>query len=192
MTSKIRTVPYRRKGAGKTDYRRRLKLLKSRTPRLVIRVSLKHIAAQAVSFSPEGDRVLASAHTRELAAHGWTYGNTNQPAAYLLGLLMGAKAKKAKITTLIPDLGLGKPVKRSVLYTVVKGVKDAGVHVPVADEVLPDEKRVNGEHISEYSKKIKAERSRYEKQFSGYIKKGLNPEDMPKRCQEIKAKLLKQ
>lgn len=191
-TAKIRTVPYRRKGAGKTDYRKRLKLLKGRTPRLVVRVSLKNITAQAVSFSPEGDRVLVSAHSHELAKRGWPYSCTNQPAAYLLGLLMGVKAKKAKVTTLIPDLGLAKPVEKSVKYTVVKGVKDAGVHVPIADEVLPDMKRVAGEHISEYSKKLKADRQRYEKQFSAYLKKGLNPEDVPKRFDEVKAKITKE
>ena len=189
---KIRSVPYRRKGEGKTDYRKRLRLLISRAPRLVVRTSGKNTTAQVVVFEPKGDRVLASASSRELVKHGWQYARNNQPAAYLVGLLVGIKAKKAGIKSAIADVGSAKPVKKSLIYTIIKGTKEAGIHIPVADEVLPDQKRVSGEHISEYSKKIKANRAAYEKQFSGYLARGLNPEDIPKRFEELKTKIMKE
>lgn len=190
--TKTRTRPYRRKGAGKTDYRKRLRLLKSRMPRLVVRKSLKNIYAQVITFDPQGDRVVVAATPHDLISRGWLYERNNAPAAYLIGLIAGKKAHAAKIKTVIADLGLRKPVKKSILYTVVKGVKDAGVHVPVNDDVLPDQKRVVGEHIREYSAKARSNPAAYQKQFSSYLKKGLNPEDIPKKCEELKAKILKE
>ncbi len=187
--TKRATIPYRRKGEGKTNYRKRLKLLKSHTPRLVVRKSLTSIYAQVVAFGPDGDRVLVTATPRDLVKEGWQYSTKNMPAAHLIGLMTGKKARKANITSVIADLGLQKPVKKSVLYTVIKGVKDAGVHLPVSDEVLPDEKRIKGEHIIEYWKKVGGSTA-YQKQFSAYLRKGLKPEEMTKKYEEIKARLL--
>ena len=62
-----RTI-YKRKKNGKTDYKKRLKLLKSRKPRLVIRKSLTQITAQVIQYQDEGDKVLVSAHSSELKA----------------------------------------------------------------------------------------------------------------------------
>ncbi|MEM3513967.1 MAG: hypothetical protein QW495_01365 [Candidatus Hadarchaeum sp.] len=59
-------VEFRRKREGRTDYRYRLKLLRSRKLRLVVRVSLRHISAQIMKFSPTGDLVLVSAHSKQL------------------------------------------------------------------------------------------------------------------------------
>lgn len=192
QNTKTRTRPYRRKGEGKTDYRKRLRLLTSRTPRLVVRKSLKNIYAQIITFDPQGDRVVVAATPHDLTTRGWPYEKNSMPAAYLVGLIVGKKAHAAKIKTVIADLGLRKPVKRSTLYTVIKGVKDAGVHVPVSDDILPDQKRVAGEHIREYSIKARLNQAAYQKQFSSYLKKGLNPEDIPKKCEELKAKILKE
>ena len=53
-------VPFRRRREGKTDYRKRLKLLLSRKPRLVVRKSLNNIIAQIVEYDEKGDRVVVS------------------------------------------------------------------------------------------------------------------------------------
>ena len=45
---KTYTVPFRRKREGKTNYKKRLGLLKSKSLRLVVRKSNKHILVQLV------------------------------------------------------------------------------------------------------------------------------------------------
>ena len=50
-------VPFRRKREGKTDYRRRLKLLLSGKPRLVVRKTSNHAIAQLVEYTLQGDKV---------------------------------------------------------------------------------------------------------------------------------------
>src|SRR3989344_2220378 len=106
MGKRPKIVAYRRKREGKTDYRLRLKLAMSGKPRLVIRRTNKHIITQVVQFQQDGDRILVTATTAELKKHGWNSHGRNMPAAYLVGLLCGTKAKKAKITEAIADLGL--------------------------------------------------------------------------------------
>ena len=59
-------VPFRRRREGKTNYHKRLALLKSGKPRLVVRKTLNHHVAQIVLYDPKGDRTIVSAHTREL------------------------------------------------------------------------------------------------------------------------------
>src|SRR3989344_5153073 len=108
-------VKYRRKTSGKTDYRKRLKLLLGGKPRLVVRKSLKNITAQIAAYSKEGDKILASAHSRELNEFGWNSPKGNTPSAYLVGLLLGKKAKKTNIKEMILDLGMNKSVKGSRL-----------------------------------------------------------------------------
>ena len=63
-------VPHKRRREGKTDYRKRLKLLKSKKPRLVVRKSLKHVRAQIIKYSPKGDETLVSATSEELKKFG--------------------------------------------------------------------------------------------------------------------------
>jgi large subunit ribosomal protein L18 len=53
-----RTVPYRRKREGKTNYKKRLEYLKSKSTRLVIRKTNKHVIMQLVQYHPDGDHVL--------------------------------------------------------------------------------------------------------------------------------------
>ena len=48
---KTHRIKFRRKREGKTDYRKRLKLLLGGKPRLVVRKSLKNITAQIAVYS---------------------------------------------------------------------------------------------------------------------------------------------
>ena len=66
-------VPFRRRREFKTNYRYRLKLLKSKLPRAVVRKSLKHTIVQFIKFDSEGDQVLATASSIELKKLGWRY-----------------------------------------------------------------------------------------------------------------------
>ena len=57
---------FKRKTLGITDYKKRLRLLASNKPRLVVRRSLRHSIAQIIEYNEKGDKVLVSATTREL------------------------------------------------------------------------------------------------------------------------------
>ncbi len=144
-------VPYRRKREGKTNYHKRLSLLKSGKMRLVIRKSLKNTKAQIVEYVPQGDRVVASAFTAELKKLGWNHATGNIPAAYLIGVLLAARAKEKDIKEAIVDLGLQQNT-RGRLMAVVKGCKDAGLAVPVEEAALPADERVMGKHVASYEK----------------------------------------
>ena len=58
--------PFRRRAEGKTNYHKRLKLLKSRKLRLVIRASNNHVRVQVVESKLGGDKVLVSSFSKEL------------------------------------------------------------------------------------------------------------------------------
>jgi putative ABC transport system ATP-binding protein len=85
---------------------------------------------------------------KELKKIGWTFACDNLPAAYLTGLLIGKRSLDKKITDAVLDSGLHTSVKGSRVYAVVKGAKDAGLNVPVNEEILPSEERIKGEHIA--------------------------------------------
>lgn len=184
------TVAYRRKREGKTNYKKRLGLLKSRKPRLVVRASLKNITAQIVTYDEAGDKVLVSAHSRELVKQGFKAGRGNLCAAYLVGLIIAKKAKSQKIELAVLDLGLNAPVPGSRIFAVVRGARDGGFDVPCNEEVLPSEERVNGEHVAAFAQALKSDKAKFERQFSGYLKAGVNPEELPKLIADMKNKLM--
>jgi len=152
MSTKTR-IQYHRKLLGKTNYKKRLTFLLSKKERLVIRKTNKYLIVQVVKYESNGDKVLASVNSRELTKLGWKGSCKNISASYLTGFLLGKKALAAKIKEAIVDLGLQTPAKGSRLYGVLKGVIDAGLNVPVSEEVFPDENRIKGVHISEKTSK---------------------------------------
>jgi large subunit ribosomal protein L18 len=148
-------MPFKRRRLGKTDYKKRLKLLLSKKPRLVVRKSLKYVQAQIVEFSKEGDKTLVSANSKELKKFGWKFSCDNLPAAYLTGLLIGKKALEKGIKEAILDTGLHASTKENRIYAVVKGALNTGLKVPVDESVLPTEDRIKGLHIANYLEKFK-------------------------------------
>ncbi|HZX45324.1 MAG TPA: 50S ribosomal protein L18 [Candidatus Nanoarchaeia archaeon] len=151
------SIVFKRKRLGKTDYRKRLKLLISSKPRLVVRKSLKHITAQVVEYSSSGDKIITSASSFELKKYGYNGSKGNLPAAYLVGYLAGKKSKEKKVTEIILDSGLYKSVKGSRIYSLLKGCIDAGLSIPCSEEILPSEDRINGKHIKNFDQKNFAE-----------------------------------
>ena len=190
MSSQI--MPHRRRREQRTDYRQRLRLLKSRKPRLVVRASVNSITCQIVSHDSKGDRTLVSASSLELKKHGWKGHTGNIPAAYLTGFLCGQKAKKHKIKEAVLDMGLHISVKGSRIYASLKGAIDSGLDIPHSAEILPPEDRIKGAHISNYANLLKKEKPQeYEKRFSAYLKGALAPEDLARHFDEVKSKLAK-
>lgn len=176
-------VPPKRRREGKTNYRKRLKLLLSRKPRLVVRITNRRVIAQVVEYDPKGDRVLIGVDSSMLAKYGWKGDLNNTPAAYLTGLLVGKKAVERGIKEAILDIGLRTPTKGSRVFAVLKGALDAGLSVPHSKEILPDDSRIRGEHVASY----------YEMRpelFGDYERRGLKPTDLPTHVDEIKAKIL--
>ncbi|KAK4426436.1 putative phosphoinositide phosphatase SAC9 [Sesamum alatum] len=94
-------VKFKRRRAGKTDYRARIRLInqdknKYNTPkyRYVVRFTNKDIVAQVVSATIAGDMVLAAAYAHELPRYGLEVGLTNYAAAYCTGLLLARRVLK--------------------------------------------------------------------------------------------------
>ncbi len=142
-------VPFRRRREGKTDYRRRQRLLRSATPRAVVRKTLNQTLVQIVEADAGGDRVLASARSLDLNEHGWAVGTGNVPAAYLTGYLAGKRAVAKGVKGAVLDIGLQEPTKGGRVFAALQGLLDAGVDVPHSKDILPAKARIRGEHIGE-------------------------------------------
>jgi len=146
------SVKYRRKREQKTNYKKRLNLLKSHSIRLVVRPTNKNILAQLVEYEADGDKILSHAKSTELAKLGWKYSKSNTPSAYLVGLLCGIRAKEKGVEAAILDSGLHPHIKGSKIYACVKGLLDAGIAIPIDEEVIPGEDRITGKTIASYVK----------------------------------------
>ena len=142
-------VPFRRRREGRTDYRRRLRLLRSGLPRAVIRKSLNQTQVQIVTYEGQGDKIVASAVSVELRDLGWSAGTGNVPAAYLTGLLAGRRAASKGVSQAVLDLGLQDPVYGGRLFAAASGLLDAGVALPHGEGVLPKGDRIQGKHLGE-------------------------------------------
>ncbi|MEM5875096.1 MAG: 50S ribosomal protein L18 [Candidatus Aenigmatarchaeota archaeon] len=142
-------IHFRRRREGKTNYRKRLKLLLSKKPRLVFRRTLKYIIGQIISFDKKGDRTLVGLTSKVLKKFGWKYACDNTPAAYLTGYLLAKKAIKNGINEAVFDLGLYSSTKGNRAYAFLKGAIDAGLIVPHDPSIFPDENRIKGMHINE-------------------------------------------
>lgn len=186
-------VQFRRKREGGTDYRHRLKLLRSGKPRLVTRISLKHVIAQVMQATTTGDTTLVSAHSKNLEEFGWKCYTSNIPAAYLVGLLCGYRAVNADVKECILDIGRHEPVPRAKVFAVLKGALDAGLHVPHDEGILPNEDRINGTHISQHAIKLKEKDPKaYNARFSRYLARGLPPEQMSEHFNAVKQAIITQ
>lgn len=179
-------VPLRRRREGKTDYRKRLKLLLSGKPRLVVRLTNRRVICQVMGFDPKGDVTLASADSLELQRMGWK-GGANTSAAYLVGYLCAKKALKAGIREAVLDIGLHTPTKGSRVFAALKGAVDAGLSIPHSPEVLPSEERIQGKHVEEYAQTLPLEQMK--KKFSEILRRGLDPREYSKHFEEFKTKL---
>jgi large subunit ribosomal protein L18 len=180
---KLSRIAYRRKREGKTDYKRRLKLLKSRKLRLVVRKTNKHIIAQLIRYTPDGDRVLVGLSSASLKKLGWDLSTKSIPASYLTGLLLGKNALEKKFQEAILDLGLITPIKGSKIFAVVKGAQEAGLKISVAKETFPIKDRIQGKHIASYY-------GSNPNRFPRYQKQNLKSENIESKIILVKNKIL--
>ncbi len=150
---KIIAVQFARKRNSRTDYRKRLKLLQSGKPRLVVRRTSSQLLAQIVEFSETGDRTKILVTGSQLKKLGWNFSPKNLSGSYLTGMLLGKKALEAGIKEAVVDAGVNKPEPRGRFYALVKGARDAGLKIAVSDEVLPADERTSGSHLSAEAQK---------------------------------------
>lgn len=179
-------VRIKRRRENKTNYKKRLNLLKSESVRLVIRRSLNSVLVQFIQYQPNGDKTIVSTHSNELKKFQWKSHLGNLPSAYLTGLLAGKKALGKNIEKAILDVGINKKIKKSNIYSALKGVVDSGVKIPHKEDILPLKEQVQGKSIEDYAKILLKDQEKYKKQFSDYIKKGFKPEEFVKNFENTK------
>ncbi|MGB9635440.1 MAG: 50S ribosomal protein L18 [Candidatus Micrarchaeia archaeon] len=182
-------VPFRRRREGRTNYSKRLALVKF-GERMVVRKSDRYITVQFVSFSNKGDIVVSAASSREFLNHKVPALN-NLPIAYLTGYLAAKRAISKGIKKATLDTGLRTPHSRSFAMAALKGALDAGLEIPHNEEELSkDNGRFMGSHIAEYAKMLKEkDENRYKKIFSAYLSAGLDPCAIPDIINKLKSKL---
>lgn len=153
----------RRLREQKTNYKRRSAMLMGRRDFITVKISNENTQVQIHKPEINGDKVIASAHSRFLIKQGWNGSRKNIPAAYLTGYLAGKKA-------------IGKGAKNAILYSgtrkytqrmaaALKGLVDAGLDVPADSETFPPEARIKGEHLS-----VKNDINQFKSTIDGEIK----------------------
>jgi len=146
----MKTIRRRRK-ENKTDYAKRIKLLKSNSPRIIFRKSNRYIIAQYVISSRAQDKVITGTTSKVLLKYGWPLDMKGSlksiPASYLTGLYFGKSIIEKKLTTPIIDLGMIRNVKKSRAFAFIKGLVDSGVGIKHKEESFPDEERIKGKNL---------------------------------------------
>ncbi len=146
----MKTLKKRRR-QNKTDYLKRMKLLKSNSPRIVFRKTNKYIIAQYVTSKEAQDKIEIGINSKNLMNYGWpekAKGNLKSlPASYLTGYLIGKKILKQKLEKPILDIGMIRALHKNKAYAFLKGLIDSGIEINSQEKVFPDESRIKGEHI---------------------------------------------
>lgn len=181
-------LKFRRRRQQKTNYKKRLALLKAGLPRLVVRRTLNNIIVQLIDYHPESDSVIVGLNSQSLKKFGWDYHTGNIPSAYLAGLLLGRLALKKNVKEAVLDIGLQTPVHGSAPFAALKGFVDAGIHISHDKQVLPSDERISGKHIVDYASKLNEEELK--KRFSSYFSKGLDPKKMNESFNDVKKKIM--
>jgi large subunit ribosomal protein L18 len=175
-------VPFRRRREKATDYRKRLALVKSGKPRMVVRRSNRHVLVQLVEFAPSGDRVAVTVSSRGLKKFKWAP-RRNLPTAYLAGFYAGVLAKKAGMEEFVLDIGLVSPIVGGLPFAAQKGAVDAGLRSPHGEGIV-DAERVKGAHIEALAKSLSD--AEYKKRFASYLKEGFDPRNFTKLFESAK------
>lgn len=116
---------FKRRKQKKTNYKKRLALLKTRKPRLVVRKSLNHIRGQVIKFDKKGDKTIVSATSQELKKYNWKKHCGNSESAYLTGLLLAKKNKGKRTGKCVVDIGLQNIGNR--ILSFLKGAEEGGL-----------------------------------------------------------------
>ncbi|MEK6878742.1 MAG: 50S ribosomal protein L18 [Nanoarchaeota archaeon] len=149
----------KRRREGKTNYSKRLKILRGERPRIVVRKTNKYIVAQYVKSFESKDSVEIGLTSKKLLKYGWPKelgGSLKSiPATYLTGLLLGKMIlEKDKNSSPIIDFGIQTAVHKSRIYSFIKGIVDSGLEIKYKKETLPESERVEGRHMKKDIEKV--------------------------------------
>ncbi len=146
----MRTQKRRRK-ENKTDYLKRLKLLKGDKPRIVFRRTNRFIISEYITSHEAQDKIVFGFDSRRLNEYGWpknAQGSLKSTtAAYLTGYLMGKSVIKQKLENPIVDTGMNRTIHKNKIYGFIKGLIDSGIKMECKKEFFPEENRIKGEHL---------------------------------------------
>lgn len=146
----MKTLKKRRR-ENKTDYLKRIKLLKGKSPRVTFRKTNKYVIAQYITSKQAQDKIEIGMNSKKLIKYGWPKGAEGSlksiPASYLTGLLMGKEIIKSKKETPILDFGMIRPLHKTRIYGFLKGLVDSGLKIKFKPDVIPEENRIKGGHM---------------------------------------------
>jgi len=144
-------VAKRRRREHKTDYGKRIRLLKSGKPRIVFRRTNKYVIAQYVISEEAKDKIIFGVNSKNLLKYGWPENAKGSlksiTASYLIGYLIGKQIKDKKLKQPIIDFGMIRTLHKTKVYGFLKGIIDAGIEIKCKEEAFPDEQRIKGEHM---------------------------------------------
>lgn len=157
---KMKKTQRRRRTEKKTNYNRRLKLLKSDLPRLVFRKTNSYVIAQYIVSDDAQDSINFGITSKALLKYGWPEefkGSLKSiPASYLVGYLMAKKINSKKLENPIVDFGMQRVLHKTKLFAFLKGLIDGGIEINCKEEAFPEEERINGENLKDnFTKKFK-------------------------------------
>jgi large subunit ribosomal protein L18 len=134
------TLYARRRRSGKTNYAKRLALIKSGKTRMVVRRTNSNVIVQFIQFDPIGDKTLLTVSGAHLAKlYKWP-AKRNVWTAYLAGLFAGKLAKEKGVKEFVFDMGMHVPSKGAVVFAALKGAVDAGLKASFDKDKVPEGK----------------------------------------------------
>ncbi len=87
------------------------------------------------------------------------------------------------------DIGISSPTPNSVAFSFAVGFKDGGMKIRSGISVPKED--YDGTRIAEYAKMLKKDDpDGYKRQFGAYLKKGVAPEELVKKFEEVKNKIV--
>lgn len=173
-------VAFRRRRQGQTNYRKRLGLMISKRPRVVVRKSGHNLTIQLVQHGTAGDMTLVAARALDLTKLGYKGGTGNIPAAYLTGFLFANRALAAGYSKGVLDVGLNSNSRGSRIYAAVMGALEAGFDIPFDRKPLPAPERIRGEHIAAFADANSARFSKY----------AIDPKELPDHVDSMRREIL--
>ena len=141
----------RRRLENKTDYKVRMKFLKSGAPRIIFRRTNRYIIAEYAVSEEAKDRIVLGITSKALLKKGWPEkmkGSLKSlSASYLTGLLFGREIAKKKLETPILDIGMMRSMPKGRIFSFVRGLADSGIKMKCNPEFFPSEDRIKGKNM---------------------------------------------
>ncbi len=123
----------RRRKENKTDYGKRVNMLRGGVPRIVFRKTNRYVIAEYVTSREAQDKIELGITSKILLEHGWPkalQGSLKStPAVYLTGFFLGKEILAKKLQIPIIDIGMTRNIHKNKIFAFLKGLKDSGLNV---------------------------------------------------------------